>query len=68
MIDTLVKLFNPNDGPHFVVMCGITLTLILSVSIIVERVFRYWYQYDLANSSAFMSTLRILPSLASHTA
>ena len=60
MIESIVKLFNPNDGPHFFVMCGITLTLVISLSIIIERVFRYWYQYDLSNSSAFMSAVQKL--------
>lgn len=60
MIETIVKLFNPNDGPHFVVMLGISLTLVISLAIIIERAYRYWFQYDLSNSSAFMSAVQKL--------
>jgi biopolymer transport protein ExbB/TolQ len=40
------------------VMAAITATAVISLVLIVERVFRYWVQYDLANSSVFMSNIQ----------
>lgn len=40
------------------VMSAITLTLFVAVSIIIERAYRYWLQYDLANSSGFMAAVQ----------
>jgi biopolymer transport protein ExbB len=40
------------------VMASITLVLIISLVIIIERVYRYWLQYDLANSSGFMAAVQ----------
>jgi biopolymer transport protein ExbB len=40
------------------VMASITATAIISLVLIVERVYRYWVQYDLANSAVFMSNIQ----------
>ena len=40
------------------VMLAITITGIISLGLIVERIIRYWVQYDLANSSVFMSNIQ----------
>lgn len=40
------------------VMLAITITAIISLGLICERVIRYWVQYDLANSSVFMSNIQ----------
>jgi biopolymer transport protein ExbB/TolQ len=40
------------------IMASITFTLFLSFVIIVERAYRYWLQYDLANSSGFMAAIQ----------
>lgn len=40
------------------VMLAITITAIISLGLIVERIIRYWVQYDLANSSVFMSNIQ----------
>lgn len=40
------------------VMAAITATLLISLVMIVERVVRYWVQYDLANSASFMSNIQ----------
>ncbi len=40
------------------VMSAILATAIISLCIIIERVFRYWIQYDLANSAGFMSNIQ----------
>lgn len=45
------------EGGRFVMSC-ILATLILSLVIIAERVYRYWMQYDLANSSGFMAAVQ----------
>lgn len=57
-VDLLQNLFDPKDIAHFSVMCAILLTLMISLVIIVERVYRYWLQYDLANSSGFMAAVQ----------
>jgi biopolymer transport protein ExbB len=40
------------------VMLAITITAIISLGLIAERIIRYWVQYDLANSSVFMSNIQ----------
>jgi biopolymer transport protein ExbB/TolQ len=40
------------------VMTTILATLIISLVIIAERIFRYWIQFDIANSSGFMSNIQ----------
>lgn len=39
------------------VMSAITLTLVLSLVIILERVIRYWFTYNLANTSGFLAKI-----------
>lgn len=39
-------------------MSGILFVLVLSIAIMVERTYRYWLQYDLANSSGFMAAVQ----------
>ncbi len=39
-------------------MSAIALTLIISIVIIVERTYRLWLQYDLANSGGFMAAVQ----------
>lgn len=55
MFDTIARLFY-QGGPF--VMSGILLVLVISVVVIVERSVRYWFQYDLANSSGFMAAVQ----------
>lgn len=40
------------------VMLGITAVFILSIVIITERVYRYWFQYDLENPGGFMAAVQ----------
>lgn len=40
------------------VMSAITFVMFVSLAIIVERAYRYWLQYDLANSSGFMAAVQ----------
>jgi biopolymer transport protein ExbB len=42
----------------FLVMSGITLVLLVSLVIIIERSIRYWMQYDLSNTQGFMSAIQ----------
>ena len=39
-------------------MSSITLTLLISIVVIIERCYRYWLQYDLPNSSGFMAAVQ----------
>lgn len=55
VIDTLARLFH-QGGP--LVMSGILLVFLISVSLIIERSVRYWLQYDLVNSSGFMAAVQ----------
>lgn len=55
MIETVVRLFH-SGGP--LVMSAIAATALISLVLIIERAFRYWLQYDLANSSGFMSAVQ----------
>jgi len=55
IFDTIATLFH-QGGP--MVMSAIILTLLVSMVIVVERCYRYWIQYDLANSSGFMAAVQ----------
>ena len=55
MLDFIAHRFE-EGGP--LVMSSITFTLFLSLVIIIERSYRFWLQYDLANSSGFMSAVQ----------
>jgi len=52
---TIAHLFEQGG---WAVMSSITGTLLVSLIIIVERTYRYWLQYDLANSSGFMAAVQ----------
>lgn len=39
-------------------MASICFVLVISLVIIIERAYRYWLQYDLANSSGFMAAVQ----------
>ncbi len=55
MLDFIAHKFE--EGGHEI-MAAITLTLFVSIAIITERAYRYWLQYDLANSSGFMAAIQ----------
>ncbi len=55
MFDLIATKFE-QGGPE--IMSAITFTLFLSLTIIIERAYRYWLQYDLANSSGFMAAVQ----------
>lgn len=55
MMDFIAHKFE-EGGPE--IMASITFVLFLSLAIIVERCYRYWLQYDLANSSGFMAAVQ----------
>lgn len=55
MLDFIAHKFE-EGGPE--VMASITFVLFLSLVIVVERAYRYWLQYDLANSSGFMAAVQ----------
>jgi biopolymer transport protein ExbB/TolQ len=55
ILDTIATLFH-QGGP--VVMSAILLTFAISLVIVIERCYRYWMQYDLANSSGFMAAVQ----------
>lgn len=55
MLETISLLFH-RGGP--VVMSSITFVLLVSLVVIIERCYRYWLQYDLANSSGFMAAVQ----------
>ena len=46
-----------HEGGVLVMSC-ITLTLLISLIVIVERTFRYWFKYDLGNTSMFMAVIQ----------
>jgi biopolymer transport protein ExbB len=52
---TITDLFH-RGGPA--VMSAIALTFVVSMLIIIERTYRLWLQYDLANSSGFMAAVQ----------
>lgn len=55
MLDFISRKFE-EGGPE--VMASITFVLFLSIVIIIERAYRYFLQYDLANSSGFMAAIQ----------
>lgn len=55
MRDFIAQKFH--DG-GYEIMTSITAVLLLSIAIIIERSYRYWLQYDLANSSGFMAAVQ----------
>ncbi len=55
MLDFIAHKFE-EGGPE--IMSSITFVAILSLVIIVERSYRYWLEYDLANSSGFMAAVQ----------
>lgn len=54
-MEKIQQLFH-QGGPA--VMLAILATALISMVIIIERVFRYWIQFDLPNSSGFMSNVQ----------
>lgn len=54
-VDKIVHLFHVG-GP--LVMSSITLTLLISLVVVIERCYRYWIQFDLPNSSGFMAAVQ----------
>ncbi|NRA43735.1 MAG: MotA/TolQ/ExbB proton channel family protein [Oligoflexales bacterium] len=54
-IDSLARLFHQGGT---LVMSGILFVLLVSIAVIIERSYRYWLQYDLANSSGFMAAVQ----------
>jgi biopolymer transport protein ExbB len=55
MLDFIAHKFE-EGGPE--IMSAITFVMFLSVAIIIERTYRYWLQFDLANSSGFMAAVQ----------
>lgn len=54
-IDPVVKAFHQGGVP---VMASITFVFFLSIVLVIERVYRYWMQYDQGNPSAFMAHIQ----------
>jgi biopolymer transport protein ExbB/TolQ len=54
-VDSIKLAFHQGGIP---VMGSITAVGILSIVIIIERVYRYWLQYDLENSGSFMAAVQ----------
>jgi len=55
MLDFIARMFEEGGQE---IMSAITFVLFLSLIIITERAYRYWLQYDLANSSGFMAAIQ----------
>ena len=55
IFDTLARIFHQGGA---LVMSSILFVLLTSLAIIIERSYRYWLQYDLANSSGFMAAVQ----------
>lgn len=55
MFETASRLFH-QGGP--LVMSGIAFTFMISVIVIIERAIRYWFQYDMSNTSGFMASVQ----------
>lgn len=55
IFNTIARLFYQGG---IAVMSSILMVFLLSLVIILERTYRYWLQYDLANSSAFMAAIQ----------
>lgn len=54
-MEKITQLFHEGGLP---VMLSITATLLITIVLIVERMIRYWGQYDLADSASFMSHIQ----------
>ncbi|MCX6107717.1 MAG: MotA/TolQ/ExbB proton channel family protein [Proteobacteria bacterium] len=55
MLDFIAEKFE--QGGHEI-MSSISFVAVLSIGLIIERSYRYWLQYDLANSSGFMAAVQ----------
>ena len=55
MLDFIARKFEEGGQE---VMSSITFVMFVSLVIIIERSWRYWLQYDLANSSGFMAAIQ----------
>lgn len=55
MLETIKILFERGGYP---VMASITICLVIAVIIIIERTYRFWFVYDLANTEAFMAHIQ----------
>jgi biopolymer transport protein ExbB len=55
MWDKIVVIYHEGG---LLVMSLITVTALISIVIIIERIIRYWMQYDLGNSAVFMSNIQ----------
>jgi biopolymer transport protein ExbB/TolQ len=55
MLDFIARKFEEGG---WAIMCAITFVCCGSLLIIVERAYRYWLQYDVANSSGFMAAVQ----------
>ena len=55
MLDFIARKFEEGGQE---IMSAITFIAFLSLVIIIERAYRYWLQYDLANSSGFMAAVQ----------
>lgn len=54
-LETIKILFERGGYP---VMTSITICLIIAIVIIIERTYRFWFVYDLANTQAFMAHIQ----------
>lgn len=57
MTAEIVRLFHQGGVP---VMASITMVLLFVMVIIIERTYRYWFEYDLVNSDSFMSSMQMM--------
>ena len=55
MLEKVATLFHQGGEA---VMSSIAFVLLISIVIIIERVYRYWLQYDLPNSTGYMSAIQ----------
>lgn len=55
MLDFIARKFEEGGQE---IMSAITFVMFVSIVIIIERSYRYWLQYDLANSSGFMAAVQ----------
>jgi biopolymer transport protein ExbB/TolQ len=55
MFDSIARLFH-QGGPF--VMSGILFIFLVTVVLVIERSIRYWFQYDMANSSGFIAVVQ----------
>ena len=55
MLEKIGTLFHQGGE---LVMSSIAIVLVLSIVVIIERIYRYWLQYDLPNSAGYMSAIQ----------